>query len=212
MSTTIYQQVNLYQPIFRRQRQIFSAVTMLQAAAVVTGALLVIYVYGLWQVVGLEVEAVQLEGREKAYSAQLARLDPTSNIERRREVEAQLAELNARLVEQQRLIEILREQPLGGTAGFSEQLAALARRHTNGLWLTELRVHGANRSLELVGHAIRPDLVPEYLLSLGEEEALAGQRFDLLQIERVEEGAAITFRVSSRDAGDPEWRTKLASR
>jgi hypothetical protein len=212
MSATIYQQVNLYQPIFRRQRQIFSALTMLQATAVVTGALLAIYVYGLWQVVGLEAEAVQLEGREKAYAAQLARLDPTSNLERRREVEDQLVELNARLVEQQRLIEILREQPLGGTTGFSAQLAALARRHTNGLWLTELRVHGADRSLELVGRAIRPDLVPEYLLTLGEEEALAGQRFDLLQIERAEESAEITFRVSSREAGDPEWRTDLASR
>jgi hypothetical protein len=43
----IYQQVNLYQPIFKRQRHIFSALTMLQSAAVVIVALLTIYGYGL---------------------------------------------------------------------------------------------------------------------------------------------------------------------
>ena len=31
--SAIYQQVNLYQPIFRKQRQIFSAMTMAQAGA-----------------------------------------------------------------------------------------------------------------------------------------------------------------------------------
>ena len=36
----MYQQINLYQPIFRKQRQIFSAVTMLQALGVVAVALL----------------------------------------------------------------------------------------------------------------------------------------------------------------------------
>ena len=83
MSTRVYQQINLYQPIFRRQRQIFSALTMAQAVGVFVTALLTIYGYGLWQVRGLEAEALQLEGREKAYSAQLARLDPSSSIERR---------------------------------------------------------------------------------------------------------------------------------
>ena len=36
----MYQQINLYQPIFRKQRQIFSAVTMFQAIGVVAAALL----------------------------------------------------------------------------------------------------------------------------------------------------------------------------
>ena len=90
MSEKIYQQVNLYQPIFRRQRQIFSAVTMLQSTAAVVIALMTIYFYGLWQVGLLEDQALQLEGRERAYSAQLARLDPSDSENRRDEIELEL--------------------------------------------------------------------------------------------------------------------------
>lgn len=202
MSKPVYQQINLYQPIFRRQKQIFSAATMLQAIAVVTVALLTIYVYGLWQVHGLEVQAVQLEGREKAHSAQLASLDPSTSAARRREMEEELARLNATLAEQQRLIDVLQEQPLGTTEGFSAYLAALARRRSPGLWLTEVSINGASDAIELVGRSIRPDLVPAYLLTLGEEEALAGQRFDDFQIERAEHSKEVVFRVSSQAASD----------
>ena len=199
MSPTVYQQVNLYQPIFRRQKQIFSAATMLQATAVVAVALVTIWLYGLWQVRGLENEAIQLEGREKAYSAQLASLDPSSGVTRRREMEEELARLNRTLVEQQRLIEVLREQPLGSTDGFSSYLAALARRRTNGLWLTSIAINGASDALELAGETISASLVPAYLLGLGEEAALAGQRFDAFEIERTAIGGN-AFSVSSRAA------------
>lgn len=197
MSRTIYQQVNLYQPIFRRQKQIFSAATMFQATAVVAIALLTIYVYGLWQVRGLENEVIQLEGRESAYSAQLASLDPGSSDARRREMEQELARLDRTLDAQQRLIQVLREQPLGSTAGFSRYLTALGRRRTEGLWLTSISINGASNAIELAGETISPDLVPAYLLGLGAEEALAGQRFDEFTIERTDTGSN-AFRVSSR--------------
>jgi hypothetical protein len=202
VSAAIYQQINLYQPIFRRQRQIFSAVTMLQASGIVAVALLALYAFGLWQVLGLEAEAVQLEGREKAYAAQFARLDTTSSLARRREVEHELEQLNQQLVSQQRLIEVLRDRPLGSTDGFSGYLEALANRHRNGLWLTELRINGASRALELVGRTIEPNLVAEYLQDLGQEPSLAGQLFDEFEVERGEPGTPSTFRVSSRAVGE----------
>lgn len=205
MSARLYQQINLYQPIFRRQRQIFSAATMVEATAVFAIALLAIHAYGLWKVAGLEAEAVQLEGREKAYAAQLGRLDADSSAASRREMERELDRLKAERLEQQRLISILESRPLGSTDGFSGYLAAFARRHTDGLWLTALRINGASRAVELVGRTTKPDLVPAYLLSLGEESALEGQRFDELNIERAEDTGEISFRVSSRavveDAG-----------
>jgi Tfp pilus assembly protein PilN len=198
VSRRIYQQVNLYQPIFRRQRQIFSAVTMLQSAAVVIVALLTIYFYGVWQVGLLEAQVLELEGRERAYSARLARLDPGENTVRREEVEREIERLNTTLLAQQRLIDILREQPLGSTAGFSAELAALGRRHSPGLWLTELRVNGGTGSIDLVGRTTDPGMVPAYLLRLGDEAALAGKRFDQFEVERTENSAELEFRVSTR--------------
>lgn len=212
MSTSVYQQVNLYHPIFRRQRQIFSSATMLQAIGIFAVALLTIYVYGLWQVRSLEAEAVQMEGREKAYAAQLASLDSGSGLARRREVEEEIRRLSATLVEQQRLVDVLGAEPLGQTAGFSTYLAALARRPRPGLWLTSLTINGTSDAIELVGQSISPTLVPEYLLGLGEEDALAGQRFDELDIERLDDGRGVIFRVSSRAAAESLSNDRASSR
>jgi hypothetical protein len=41
-------------------------------------------------------------------------------------------------------------------------------------------------------------MIPAYLLRLGEEEALAGKRFDQFEIERTEDSSELTFRVSSK--------------
>lgn len=209
---TLYQQVNLYQPIFRKQRKIFSAVAMAQITAIMAVALLGIYAYGYVGVVALEAEAVRLEGREKAFAAQLASLDQSSSIQRRRAVEEELERLNATLLDQQKLIEVLRDRPLGSTDGFSAYLSALARSHEDGLWLTQIRINGSTDAIELVGEARDAERVPAYLLRLGRQEALVGQRFDEFEIEREEAGRPVRFRVSSRRAYESTWQRGLASR
>jgi len=208
----LYQQINLYQPIFRKQRQVFSAVTLAQAAGVVAVALLGLYLYGFWKVAALEGAVVQLEGREKAFIAQLASLDPSLGANRRAEVEQELERLNATLLDQQRLIDVLRAQPLGTTDGFSGYLAALGRQHTPELWLTDFAINGGTRAVELSGRSVRAELVPEYLQRLGREPALAGQRFDRLDIERDEANAEIAFHATSEAAAAAEPREALASR
>ena len=198
----VYQQINLYHPIFRRQKHIFSSATMLQVIGIFAVALMTIYFYGLWQVQGLENEAAQIEGREKSYAAQLASLDASVGPSRRREIEDELDRLQATLLEQQRLVDVLGDQPLGRTEGFSRYMAALARRHRQGLWLTELAVNGASQAIELVGQSIAAELVPAYLLTLGEEPALSGLRFDEFDIERLEDSNNVVFRVASRAASE----------
>lgn len=196
----MYQQINLYQPIFRKQRQIFSATAMAQALGLVVAALLAIYVYGLLGVRGVEAELVQLEGREKALTTQLMRIDPALGANRRAELEEEVRRLNATLVDQQRLIDVLREQPLGRTEGFSAFLEALARQRTAELWLTSFAINGGSGAIELVGRTLRPELVPEYMQRLGREAALSGQRFDRFEIERDAESGESTFRATSRAA------------
>lgn len=207
----IYQQINLYQPIFRKQRQVFSAATMAQAAALVAVTLLGLYAFGRLKIAGLEAEVVQLAAREKAVTAQLGRIDPTIGANRRAEGEQEIKKLNATLLEQQKLIDVLRDQPLGTTDGFSSYLAALGRQHTAELWLTDLTINGATRAIELGGRSVRADLVPAYLQHLGREPALAGQRFDRFDIERDEGKPEVAFHVTSRNV-DAAAGEKVAAR
>jgi hypothetical protein len=196
----MYQQINLYQPIFRKQRQIFSAATMAQALGVVTAALLAIYAYGWVRVGALEAEVVQLEGRETALMTQLARMDPALGANRRAELETELQRLNATLEGQQRLIDELRKQPLGDAVGFSAYLAALGRQRTPELWLTAFAINGGTGAIELEGRSLRPELVPEYMQRLGHEAALSAQVFDRFELERDAENGEAKFRATSREA------------
>lgn len=194
----MYQQINLYQPIFRKQRQIFSAVTVAQSLGLVAAALLAVYGYGVFKVSSLELEVVQLEGREKALTTQLERIDPSLTANRREETEQELRRLNATLLDQQRLIEVLRDGPLGNAEGFSPYLAALGRRRTPELWLTQFAINGSSGAIELAGRSVRPDLVPAYLQRLGREPVLVGQQFDEFEIERDDETGEAQFRATSR--------------
>ncbi len=196
----MYQQINLYQPIFRKQRQIFSAATMVQALGIVAAALLAIYAYGWTKVGALEAEVALLEGREAALMTQLTRMDPALGATRRAELEAELARLNATLEGQQRLVDELRKQPLGDAAGFSAYLAALGRQRTPELWLTALAINGGTGAIELEGRSLRPEAVPEYMQRLGREPALSAQVFDRFELERDAENGEAKFRATSRKA------------
>lgn len=196
----MHQQINLYQPIFRKQRLMFSAVAMAQAAGLVTAALLAFYGYGAYKVGRLEAEVTRLESLEQTYTARLGGIDPSLAANARAGVEQEIAALNATLADQQRLIEVLRDQPLGGSEGFSGYLAALARQHRSELWLTRIAVNGGTRALELAGRSVRAEAVPEYLRRLGAESALAGQRFDRLEIARDDTSGEVQFHATSRAA------------
>jgi hypothetical protein len=193
----MHQQINLYQSIFRKQRQVFSAATMAQALGIVAAALVAIHAYGVVTVGALESEVAQLEVRELALTTQLGRMDPALSATRRAELDAELKRLNATLAGQQRLIEALRQQPLGDMTGFSGYLAALSRQRTPELWLTAIAI-GSTGAIELEGRSLRPDGVPEFMRRLGNEAVLANQRFDRFEIERDEENGQSIFRATSR--------------
>ena len=199
MAESLNQQVNLFQPAFRRTEQIFSAVTMLQSTGVIVIALLTIYVFGLVQVARLESKALELEGAERAKSVQLASVDTASGPARRAEIEAELEALNRRLGEQQKLVDVLQEKPPGSVEGFSRYLSALARQRHPGVWLTSISVNGDHEALELHGRSFDAHRVPEYLAALTREADLNGQRFDDFSIYRTDQ-QDVRFHVSSQAA------------
>jgi Tfp pilus assembly protein PilN len=194
------QNINLYQPSFRKQRQIFAALAMAQAAGLVAVTLLALYGYGLWKVASLEAEVAKLQSREQAFTAQLGGIDPSVGANARAGMEQEIATLSATLRDQERLIGVLRDQPLGSTEGFSEYLAALGRQHEPELWLTRIAVNGGTHALELAGRSVRAELVPEYLRRLGSESALVGQRFDRLEIELDDTAGEVAFHATSKAA------------
>lgn len=178
------QQVNLYQPIFRKQKRKFSAMAMLQATALMVLGIGLMYGYTQWQVRQLRAEAAHVE---KQLAGLTKRLDDiTRQFGERlqsRELQARIQEVQTQLAEKQQLRVALSSAKYN-TQGFSDYFIAFARQHLSGVWLTGLDITGAAEQMTLKGRSINPELVPRYLQRLSNEQRLSGIEFRTFQMSR----------------------------
>ena len=81
---------------------------------------------------------------------------------------------------------------------FSEYLDALARRHQEGMWLTDIQILSGGEQLRFGGSALKPKAVPDFLLALSAELAYAGRTFSSLLVNREEDAAwKVDFMLST---------------
>lgn len=189
------QQVNLYQQTAPAWRPFGSATLALAVGAVGCG-LAIIWAFGAWQVTRLRQSVDALQRQQAAQQAALSALgslqiDGASPTD----LQARIQQLGAELSARERALTLLQGGAVGGTRGFSAQLAALARHPMEGLWLRQITVSDLTGALSLAGEALDPDRVPRYLRALATEPVLTGLRFDRLVIERPEGGAAPSGRT-----------------
>jgi len=176
------QQINLYNPIFLKQKKIFSARTMMQALGVIVLAMLVFAGFARYQVGRLEAEVNKGNERVKAEEARLARFSAeTIGRKKSAELENQIAQAQEGLQRREAVLGLLSGGALGETGGVSPYLRALARQNVNGLWLTGFEMMG--REMTISGRALRAELLPEYLARLGREEVMRGRQFAMLEMQ-----------------------------
>jgi hypothetical protein len=195
------QQVNLHQPVWRAPAMLTarsSAISMLA----ITAALLCMWGFAWWQLRGMRQEAelarTQGEARRQLEAVRMADLDALSP----EELEKKIATLDASVAVKSRAIQML-EAEATGAANFSERLAALSRRHLDGVWLEQLTLGPRHDAMSLTGAALTPDLVPRYLQSLAADPALNGGEIDTFVIDRPEAGSKraathLRFRAATR--------------
>lgn len=193
------QQVNLYQPILRKQKKIFSAVTMLEICAIFVVGLLAIYAYGLWQGQALRQEAQRLQSQRRASARRLESLSrqasrgvPSTILQHRRQ------HLEAVLARRQQALGLLRGRSVGNTRGFAGSFRGLARQRIKGLWLTGVSIDDGGDQITLVGRTYSDRLVPRYLQLLGKEPSFRGTDFRKVMLKRDKKHARlIDFRLST---------------
>ena len=208
------QQINLYQPIFREERKLFSLNTVVLSFAIVSVALLVMWGLGAHNVNNLATAVEQLKqqraAQERMALAAGIMLDAQGNPT---VAEAQVKSLSARLAERTNALNLLRGGAAGQPKGFADRMSALASRHTDGVWLDQLFLSGGTNGLMLRGRSIDPDLVPKYLQTLTTSPELSGARFDLVEIDRRRNHDAVpaTNQQEEEKAGQSLVRFSIAS-
>lgn len=190
------QQINLYQPLFRRQKKVFAFRTLVQITVIAVLGMLLMTAYGHWQTRLLDRQLAQLQSQEQTAVARLAdlgRQHPNASAQ-----QTELARLRAALNAKQQILDRLANESVGNTAGFSAQLTGFARQTLDGLWLTDIELAAGGQELRLAGNTNAPELMPRYLQKLASEESLTGLRFREVRLSRPEEGRHILFELATR--------------
>lgn len=196
------QQVNLYQPIFRKQEKILSAKTLAQAMAIIVVGLLGFYAYVAYQSADLERRLESVQAQREASKTRVKELSERFPPRVKDEaLERELERVREEFRAKSKAVGMLSSRALGNTEGFAGHLEGFARQRLPEVWLTELAIERGGELLTLSGSTLAPEQVPRYIQRLSQEEALAGDGFQSFKMVRNEDEP---FRV------DFELRTEPA--
>lgn len=186
------QQINLFNPIFMKQRKYFSLLAMLQALGMIIAGSLAFYGFAIYQVNQLNK---QLEENTKRYNAEQQRLANYVS-EFSPQMSGQLLQNEVQRLEKEvavesEIIDTLKSGAVGNTIGYSEYMRAFARQAVQGLWLTGFKVTGDAAQISLSGGVLSPELLPVYIQRLGKERIMRGKTFSTLKMQqaKVDAGA-----------------------
>lgn len=177
------QQINLFNPVFLKQRKVFTSLAMAQALGVLVAGLAALAWYSQLSVSQLQAQADQsarqLERRQARLLAATAEMKPKA---RSAQLDAQLAQMELQLKALRDAGDVIGRGAIGNTRGYTEYFRAFARQDTPGLWLTGVSIEGAGYGISIDGRATDAALVPQYLGQLSGETVLKGKTFASLEI------------------------------
>jgi hypothetical protein len=195
----MYQQINLYQPVFRHQQKIVSARTMLQIVALAGLVVCGFYCAASWNLYQLRSTSAALARQFDALNSRLVQLEAAQGTDNGGDITT----LQHRLDTHRQLYQRL-EQLLGQAGnGFSQVFDALANQTLPGLWLTGITLSGAGNT-ELRGTTVDPELIPRYLLQLSGEPGLGSLPDGSITLARRDgTGTDIDFVLQGHPPGVP---------
>ena len=178
------QNINLFSPAFRKQRQVLTLATVAQCLGVVLVALFGYQYYLQQKVNGLDAELSSADGLPKSQRSHLERVKGKPGATKLdAQLDADIARLENALKLERESVDALKGGAFGNQRGFAEYLRAFSMQSVNGLWLTGFTIEGSGE-LEIRGRVLSPGLVPSYIQRLNQEKVLAGRSFARLEMSR----------------------------
>jgi hypothetical protein len=181
----VSQQINLFNPVFLKQRKVFTALAMARALGLLLAGALAVGFYARQNVAGLQREADSGRDLLAKREQRLAKVK-TDFAPRQKSaaLEGEMNEARSRLQALRDVSGVLDRGELGNTQGYSEYFKALARQNISGVWLTGVSISGAGAEIGVQGRALDAALVPAYLGRLTHEQVMRGKAFGSLKINQ----------------------------
>ena len=200
----MHQQINLYQPVFRKQPIVFGAATLMQIAAAVLLLLLVLVGHARWTLGNMQTTARNLQGQVDTLGQQLNGLQNGRGTTDSQALDNEIEQLQGDLAHRNMLLVRFDQLVSRRRSGFAAQFRALAEEHVRGLWLEGVTVNADNR-IELRGITLDARLVPLYLQQLERRKDLSPTPFETVSMNRIDPARPQIQFVLRNFKGQPSW-------
>jgi Tfp pilus assembly protein PilN len=200
----MHQQINLYQPVFRKQEKVFGAATLLKIGAAALLLLLGILVHAWWTLAGMQNTALALEQQMEGLGRKLTVLEAGNRTPDSDGLDSDIARLQTAIQQRHALLGQFEQLATQHENGFAARFEALARQQVPGLWLEGVTVDSDNR-IELRGLTLDARLVPLYVQQLASLGDLSDRPFETISMTRLDSGAPQLQFVLRNFKGDATW-------
>lgn len=178
------QEINLFRTTKKRRKLSFGGAHLLLAFGVMLA--------------GLIIYSGMLLTTQHSLKAQVAKLDADKTVltQRHSEITQQLAQhansdtngeiekIEHLLANRKEILNKLQADMFDSGEGYSGYFVAFARQHIPGVWLTDVTIAHAGRTLQIKGQTTEAKLVPRYLEKLSNEALLTGTNLSDFQLDR----------------------------
>lgn len=199
------QQINLFNPAFRKQQTHFSLPTMFQGLGLILAGALLVYAYAAYQVSALDKLSGQSSRQLNEIQTKMANVSAGYSPQQANQLlQDELTQLEKKIVDTNQSVEALRSGAVGNTTGYSQYMSAFSRQVVPGLWLTGFKMTGDEAEISLSGGVIAPELVPSYIQKLGREGVMQGKSFANLQMKSAKDSKYLEFTLYSTPTDEVE--------
>ncbi|MYN47498.1 MSHA biogenesis protein MshI [Pseudoduganella sp. FT93W] len=187
------QQINLYNVAFEPQKNYATTPVVLGVVLTTVLALGVFTALAKSQLGETRAQAQKVQAELDARLASKTAATAAFVAPRKSEaLQQEVDQASTTLANLQKVAGLLDQGHSGAVHGYSPYFRALARRTSDGLWLTGVQIVGNGDSIGLQGRALKPGLLPPYLAGLSGEAVLRGKKFAQLDLHEPASSASAT--------------------
>lgn len=190
------QQINLYLPEFRPNREPLRAIHMMWASLAFVILLIVYSIYSSHQHKLLEQQLAQEKITQQNMMAQLQLIGAKKPAQTSAQLDVKIAQLQKNLQRHQQILNMIAHQDLGNDRGFSAQVSALGKESLNTISLEAFSLQAGGKYAEISGLTRSADQIPLYMQKLRKDPAFAEVGFGVLNMTRDNQSGLLKFSVA----------------
>lgn len=200
----MHQQINLFQPVFRKQHKVFSAATLAQMTAAVAFLLILLLIHASWTLASMEATADSMQQQYSHMQQEISTLEEALRTPDTESLDNEIESLQTRIEARTELLARFDDLAIENQNGFYNQFHTLAEQYIPGLWLEGVNIDNKAR-IEVRGGTLNAQLVPVYLQQLAKQDDLSATPFETVKMTRPDpEQPKIGF-VLRNFREDPTW-------